>query len=172
MIADDIHRMWHNGTKGLLIAFAGLLTSVLLFVGVSLFALERWRAKDSFAPLDYPSPQRVINPIVRPGETVNVEGYKCNNEDHPIAVQAIDGAPLLRSLDTQALIPRPGPRLDAYVRQPGCPLLKFANPLPADLPPGNYRIEGVEVATEGSKEQREAWFTEPFCLTNAMGEGC
>ena len=129
------------------------------------------RGAEEFAPLDYASPQRVINPVVRPGEKLIVEAYKCNRADHPISVQAIDGAPIIRNLDTQELIPRPGVRLDAYVREPGCPLLHFENPLP-DLAPGRYRLEGVEVATEGEKVQREAWSTQEFCVTDANGEGC
>lgn len=156
-------------SKWVLVAGIGVLYLIASFALV--IGVLRHRDSAKFAPLDYKSPQHVLSPIVHPGDKLIVEGYKCNTSDKPVSVITSGGSPLIRNLDTQELTPRGGPRIDAYVRVPGCPLLHFENDMPP-LVPGHYWLEGTDTATEGDKEQREAWNTDPFCVTASDGTGC
>ncbi len=139
-----------------------LLGSIVLVIGVT-----RYRDSKSFAPLDYKSPQHVLNPIVHPGDKLIVEAYKCNTSDKPVAVSppSTGTNTIIRNLDTNELIPSGQPRIDVAVRDPGCPLLHFENTLPP-LAPGRYWSEGIDLATEGVNVQRQAWHTEPFEVTD------
>jgi len=145
----------------------GLMAAVVFLAAVSIisfFVLQR----DEFHPLDYQSPQHILTPVIHPGEKFIAETTgKCNRTDKPVAV---DGNAYLRNLDTNELTLRV--RADGAVRAPGCPFLRFENTMPDNAASGHYRLEGTDTATKGSKFQREGWFTEPFCLTTATGEGC
>lgn len=126
---------------------------VALTIGYGLAVLLQpavWR------PLSYVNPQTVTASTVRAGWSLGVVGTKCN--DTPDAV-AVRGSVYLVLLDPRT--PRLTSKAEA-VRAPGCHTSNWSNPVPTDTPPGTYRFEGIEIAEDGARVQRGAWYSEPF----------
>ena len=151
-----MRRLWNNGGKALLIAAGGFAASIVILAGAGAYHIVTRPA--SFAPLRNVNPQQVATPLVEQGGFVDVTGTLCNDAKEGIG---FDSRVWIRKVDTGALIPY-AVRL-AIVRIPGCETRHFHNPVPADLPPGIYRLEGVDTAySDDGRIQREPWFTQPF----------
>lgn len=147
--------MWHNGGRGLLIAFAFFGGSLVL-LGTALISTMCQDA--TYAPLENHNPQRVLNPVVEQGGTLSIDALKCNHSSRDVPVE---GVSYFREQESRALVKY---RDGFGVRPPGCRTFHYENPIPVDLPPGVWRIEGVEVAREGDEEQREPWYTADFVV--------
>ena len=126
---------------------------VAITVGYGLAVLVQpghWR------PMSYVNPQVVGADTVRAGWPIRVIGTKCNNTHDAIAVR---GSTYLVLMDPRT------PRLLAKseaIRSPGCTTSNWDNPIPIDTPPGEYRLEGIEIAEDGANVQRGAWYSESF----------
>lgn len=107
---------------------------------------------------DYPVPQRVVIRTVEQGGDVIVRSTKCMDLPHTITGISfwvtVDG-PFDR---------RPYSTGGAY-REAGCRNFEYRNTLPADIPPGRWRLQGIDTAHVGPFTQDVVWYTEDFTVT-------
>lgn len=127
-----------------------LMLITLLFVWVQLARPFAW------TPLSYVNPQQALESTVAAGSAIHIRGTKCNDTDQAVSVTG------------KTYLVRLEPRTPALVfdgsaaRVPGCMTATWANMIPTGTPPGTYRFEGIEVAEDGERMHRGAWYTESF----------
>lgn len=143
-------------TRGLAL---GIALVAVIFLIVPTVLLVRELNRSTFEPLHTPSPQRVENHEVRAGDVLVVHAEKCNHTDEPVAIESLA---IFRNLDNRDAVPY---REGFGARDPGCTKLRYENQIPPDLPPGNWRVEGIDIARRGEDVQQEPWYTEPFEVT-------
>lgn len=135
-----------------------MFTLAAAFLILSIVLVVRTVTADEFAPLDNPSPQRVENPVVKQGDVLIVFAQKCNRTSEPVAIES---TAVFRNIDNRDAVPF---REGFGARDSGCTDLRYENPIPIDLPPGKWRVEGIDIARHGQDVQQEAWFTDEFAV--------
>lgn len=154
--------------------FAHWMTVLLVFYGsVALFSLAAslygiFRVATVFEPLgDYPI-QRVTNrlpghdgPALYVGELLLVTAVKCSTAKEPVGSSgalyiARRGVGTLREFYLIST--------GAGIREPGCTTFNYRNTMPAEIVPGLWRLEGQEVAREGSQVQVKTYVSEDFLV--------
>lgn len=153
-----LHHAWNNGERALILATAYLVGASALLVSVILFSF--CSREDEFSPLRNVVPQDVPIHTAVPGGTLTVNAVKCNDSNKAVGVE---GSVFLRNRDNPAILVAIRER-GMVVREPGCVTKQYKNPIPFDVPPGRYRLEGVDITRAGDKEQREPWWTEDFLI--------
>lgn len=134
------------------VAVLGISVAVLVWVLL-------WRPF-TWTPLDNVSPQKVHALTARAGGSIKATGTKCNRGNVAVAVS---GAAYLMRIKPSRY-PREIFRGEG-VRDSGCTTSTWSNRIPSDTEPGIYRIEGIETAHDGAREQIEPWWTEEFEVT-------
>lgn len=127
-----------------------LILITLVFIWVQFARPFDWK------PLSYVNPQEPLVSSIHAGGAIPIRGTKCNDTDGAVSVS---GKVYLVRLEPRT------PKLvheGEAVRPPGCTTATWDNPIPADTAPGAYRFEGIEVAEDGERVQRGAWYSDPF----------
>lgn len=111
----------------------------------------------------YTSPQVVAEESVPQGGTVHVTATKCVSED----VGAYGQLNLVRISPSPTLFVDYGGLRSGGTKTRGCLTRAFSNILPADLPPGVWKIVGIDTVVQltGSKDAKRTWETAPFTVT-------
>lgn len=130
-----------------------VVTTIVIIV-----AAVSWQT-DHFDPLRNPSPQRVENRVVKQGGVLIVYATKCNDTDEPVAIQS---TAVFRHIVNRNVVPY---REGFGARDPGCKDFRYENQIPVDLPVGEWRVEGIDITRRGAQVQQEAWYSDPFEVT-------
>ena len=154
----ELWRMWSNGSRSLLIALLIFLAAALGF-GIMTLAVVFYRPSE-YKPLHNENPQTVENTTVVQGTFVVVTGTKCVRGDEAVALDS--RSHFINVNDRTKIVTYLV--VDGAVRQPGCLTRTFMNPLPPEVTPGRWIIEGEEIARKGTSVQTEPWFTEVFTV--------
>ena len=153
-VQDALRRQWSNGGKRLIL-MSSLTFMVIAALNVSL--AFRVFLHDS-ASLENRNPQTVLTPVVQPGGQLLVRGTKCSHASAPVVVTGVQVLEKLDGTGRGVLYAE-----NAGIREPGCRTREFANLIPTTLPPGRWRLVGVETAAlPNGRTESATWHTEPF----------
>lgn len=134
------------------------VATVVLAVAVGAFLYVQIAQPFAYRPLRNPSPQRVSVAIVEQGGALHVTAEKCNDGDGPVPISG-ESWWVRESPQPRMVVPHMS---GGGMRYPGCSIFEFENLIPATLPVGTWRLEGIEVARSGSRMQQVGWYTENF----------
>ena len=119
----------------------------------------RWR--DYHPMTDYPV-QTVLSrvpgvegPAIVVGGELRVRGTKCTRSDTPVTGSFV----FVTIGDPRRVVEGIS---GTGIRRAGCTTREYANPLPAGVVPGLWQLAGLEIARDGTREQRKAWESEQF----------
>lgn len=153
-----LRHAWNNGERALILATVYMVGASALLVSVIL--LSFCSQDPEFSPLRNVVPQDVPIRTVSPGGVLVVNATKCNDSDRAVGIES---SVFIRNREDPALLFAIRER-GVVVREPGCVTKQYRNPIPLEIPPGRYRIEGVDITRAGDKVQQEPWFTEDFIV--------
>lgn len=153
-------RLYSNGSKAMVIACVFAIGSGLFLTGAVIFSVAL--KPDRYAPILNTNPQQVTGPrVVAQGGVIEVTGTKCNTTDEAISITSESW--FQRIDDRTQRVPRQP--LRSAVREPGCRTTVYRNPIPDDLPPGTYQIQGSEVARSiYNQVQSTGWYSTEFTV--------
>lgn len=156
-----------------------VLTVALMVVG-SLIVWAELRTDDVYKPLHYDNPQTVTSrvnimsgaPAARIGDTVNVTGTKCADEE--VDIIAVTSWKPIEPRGTSIVVGD----AHAATRDAGCVTDRFQNDIPDEVievvrrqhargyPAPLWQITSSEtpIAEDGSEGATEVWYTEPFAI--------
>lgn len=110
-------------------------------------------------PLTYPQlPLIVMQQEARPGDPLDLQVKRCNNESTPLEI--ISTRELYRLSDSLHVdVPAAG-----RVVVPGCHTDMVRFQLPQDVPPGMYRMQGIARVSGTYRQSNVFWFTTDFTI--------
>lgn len=156
---EAFSRQWSKGGRRL------IAVSVLSLIGIAVAnaVLLGVLFSPGEGPLHYTNPQKVLTPVVPyQGELVTV-GTKCNDLDTGVPIASTQ---VFDRLDEGRFPRSVFFRNTAAVRVPGCETTEFRTTLPPTLPPGRWRLVGINVVVASTGERQTlSWYTEPFEVT-------
>lgn len=150
-------KMYANGGRPLTFAYAYFLGAIVILAAATVFAF--CGESDTYAPLEYVNPQVVSTPLVAPGGSVVVTAIKCVKGKDSVYIEGRSW--FIRAEPPLTILYKEGNRAQGE----GCLTRVFENELPADIPPGEWQIQGLDVAFgDNGQIQREPWYTEVFTV--------